>query len=390
MEAAIRRGPHASALSPEAIAHFHAEVQEKVANNQARLLVWDNIKTNPPPQLKISSIAAVPHKSKAFRFILDRSFSLCLSNGNSIPSVNETTTKTAPQGAVDQLGHSLSRLIHAFAKTSSDDKVFMTKWDVKDSFWRLDCQAGEEFNFAYVLPQEPNNKTILVIPMSLQMGWIESLAYFCSASETSRDVADKYCQAPIGSLTPHKFLSYTEGSQSSATLPLVAASTIPFRFLIEVFVDDFMSLAIATSRQQLNHVANGTMMGIHDVFPSNCKDDNDPISTKKMLKQEAQFATRKTLLGFDFDGVDKTIWLEESKRSALLLILKSWIRRGGCRHHGIPFKEFESVTAKVWHAFTAIPTGGGLLSPCNQVLAIKAHHVYLHGNKRLLTAIQDI
>ena len=66
MEAAIARGPHKSALSPEALAHFAEEVREKVAAGQAKLILWDDIKHCPPTQLKISPIAAVPHKSKPF------------------------------------------------------------------------------------------------------------------------------------------------------------------------------------------------------------------------------------------------------------------------------------------------------------------------------------
>ena len=110
------------------------------------------------------------------------------------------TIKMAPAAAVDQLGHSLSRLIHAFAEASIDDKIFMAKWDVKDGFWHLDCANGEELNFAYMLPQPPGMPTKLVIPTSLQMGWIKSPAYFCSASETSRDVSATYSQTELGSL----------------------------------------------------------------------------------------------------------------------------------------------------------------------------------------------
>jgi hypothetical protein len=37
-------------------------------------------------------------------------------------------------------------------KWTMTQKNFMAKWDVKDGFWRLDGQDGEEWNFAYVLP----------------------------------------------------------------------------------------------------------------------------------------------------------------------------------------------------------------------------------------------
>jgi len=68
-------------------------------------------------------------------------------------SVNANTIKTAPKGAIDQLGHTLTRIIHAFAETEDDAKIFMAKWDIKDGFWRMYGQEGQEYNFAYVLPQ---------------------------------------------------------------------------------------------------------------------------------------------------------------------------------------------------------------------------------------------
>ena len=34
----------------------------------------------------------------------------------------------------------------------------------------MDCAEGEEYNFAYVLPQEEEKPVTLVVPTSLQMG----------------------------------------------------------------------------------------------------------------------------------------------------------------------------------------------------------------------------
>jgi hypothetical protein len=166
------------ALSLEAIAHFAAEAAKKVQTQQARLVQWYDIKDNPPKELKISPIAAILHKSKNFCSILDLSFCLCLANGGVHASVNDTTKKTAPAGAIDQIGECLSRIIHPFAEADNGAKIFMTKWDIKDGFWRMDCAAGEEWNFAYVLPQEDGKPITLVVPMSLQMGWVESPPYF--------------------------------------------------------------------------------------------------------------------------------------------------------------------------------------------------------------------
>jgi hypothetical protein len=55
------------ALSVEALEHFKEEALKKVAMGQATIVDWDMIKDDPPPQMKVSPIAAIPHKSKAFR-----------------------------------------------------------------------------------------------------------------------------------------------------------------------------------------------------------------------------------------------------------------------------------------------------------------------------------
>jgi hypothetical protein len=74
---------------------------------QATIVEWDTIKDNPPPQMKVSPIAAIPHKSKPYQSILGLSFSLRLHDGTTLPSVNDSMTKTAPSGTINQLGHSL-------------------------------------------------------------------------------------------------------------------------------------------------------------------------------------------------------------------------------------------------------------------------------------------
>ena len=113
MQAAIDVGPHISAMKPDAMAELQAEVEERVRTGKARVLLWDDIKHDPPKALKISRIAMIPHKSRKFRAILDLSYTVQLED-RTISAVNETTTKTAPQGAMDQMGHTLDRIIYAY------------------------------------------------------------------------------------------------------------------------------------------------------------------------------------------------------------------------------------------------------------------------------------
>ena len=48
MVAAIERGPHASALEEAPMTQLQAEVKEKVKQQQARVVLWEDINTTPP------------------------------------------------------------------------------------------------------------------------------------------------------------------------------------------------------------------------------------------------------------------------------------------------------------------------------------------------------
>jgi hypothetical protein len=293
----------------------------------------------------------------------------------------------APRGAIDQLGHSLSRIIHAFAETEDDARIFMAKWDIKYGFWRMDAEDGSEWNFSHALSQSPGNPCLLVVPTSLQMGWVESPPFFCTASETARDVAQDYCETELGTHPPHKFTHYVIGNHAYEELPETDPTGQPFQYLLQVYIDNFVSLVIPTSRDQLHHVSTGTMTRIHDVFLAGDNNFNDPISEKKLKQLDGEYATTKTILGFEFDGLAKTLLLKDAKRAHLFTILDGWLHSSRTGTLGIPFKEFKSVIAKIWHAFTVIPTGWGLLIPCNKMLQMKPPMVYLHRNAVLLAAV---
>jgi hypothetical protein len=142
----------------------------------------------------------------------------------------------APQIALDQLGHTLSRIIHDFAKADDNAKIYMEKWDVKDGFRRMDCEVRKEYNFAYVLPQDKEKPITLVVPTSLQMGWVESLPYFCAVTETARDIAAEYCNILIGSLPPHKFMHHVVGDIDFDALPATSTSSDACLYDLEVYV----------------------------------------------------------------------------------------------------------------------------------------------------------
>jgi hypothetical protein len=110
-------------------------------------------------------------------------------------------------------------MVHAFVETDPSAKIFMGKWDIKDGFRRMDCAEGEEWNFAYVLSQQEGKPVLLVVPTSLQMGWVESPPYFCAGTETARDVTIEYTETPVGMLPPHKFEKYVIDKEEYVAFP---------------------------------------------------------------------------------------------------------------------------------------------------------------------------
>ena len=384
LDAAVKRGPHQSALVPEARDQHVCEVMEKVARGQARIVDWADLRRNLPPNLKISPIAMVPHSSRKWRAILDLSFMLKFDMG-AVPSVNSTSAELAPRPALDQLGHVLPRLIAAMAEADQNTPLFLAKWDIKDGFWRLMTERGSEFNFAYVLPQEEGKPPKIVIPTPLPMGWTESPPFFCAAAETARDVAQTYAQTEVGTLPAHKFDDYTKTSTEYQALPDNATSNEALLYLIEVFVDDFIGMCVPRSKLELDHVSRAIQHGIHDIFPPDTDDDEDPTSLKKLRKGDGAWALRKDVLGWTFDGDDKTVELEEERVLKLRKDLKDMLRR----RTSIPLDTFQEVAGKLQHASLGVPGGKGLFTPINKQLGREAKWINLTRNRPLRTALSD-
>jgi hypothetical protein len=130
----------------------------KVDEGFARIVPWKVFRAQLPAKLKVSPIAAIPHKSGMFRMILDLSYGFRLEEVDH-PSVNDSTTDTAaPMESMCELGQVLPRIIHAMATTPTDKTPFLfPKLDIKDGFWQMVVPEANEFNFAYVLPQLPGS-----------------------------------------------------------------------------------------------------------------------------------------------------------------------------------------------------------------------------------------
>ena len=88
IEAAVTKGPHSLALEDDAISKIQVKAWGKPAQGFSTIVRWDNIKQNPPSNLKKSPLAMIQHKRRKYRAILNLSFALKVT-GRDLPSVNE-------------------------------------------------------------------------------------------------------------------------------------------------------------------------------------------------------------------------------------------------------------------------------------------------------------
>jgi hypothetical protein len=390
LEAAVARGPHVSALEDDAIAQIQVEAREKEAQGFAKIYLWEDLKKKLPEALKLSPLAMIPHKSRKYRAILDLSFALRL-DGYNLPSVNEATKRCAPEESIDQIGSVLPRIIEALANAPADGgDIMFSKLDIKDGFWRMVCEEGKEWNFAYVLPNHPGEPVEIVVPSALQMGWALSPPFFCAASETARDVAASYVSEAVGTLPKHPLEDWTMPDTTSLpdTSNMNGRQGTAFLQLLEAYVDDFIQLAQTTDPEQLRHCSRAVLHGVHSVFPPpeiTGHSGQDPTSLKKLKEGEGLWEVRKDILGWMMDGATRCIELAEKKQKAILLELTTVLRI----KRGVPFKRMEKLVGKLRHAAIGIPAGKALFGPVNRLMAMKPKQVVWKRCPEVQQSLQD-
>jgi hypothetical protein len=100
------------------------------------------------------------------------------------------------------------------------------------------------------------------------MGWCDSPAYICAASETARDVAETFAAQPEGSLAEHPLEGMLLRPQDWPELEIEQTSDNITK-LLEVYLDDFIQLAQMTDPHKLRHLSRAVLHGIHSVSPPN-------------------------------------------------------------------------------------------------------------------------
>ncbi|KAL7546104.1 hypothetical protein ACHAWF_009437 [Thalassiosira exigua] len=153
----------------------------------------------------------------------------------------------------------------------------------------------------------------------------------------------------------------------------------------EVYVDDFMILAVATAKEQLRHVPAAVMTGIHDIFPPAFLFRSQFPSGKG---QEPVCAPERAPWFRVRRGGTHPVARGGKTRGppAHPQRVDTWGHDWPRRH---PIHDLRLGRPKATPRVHGPPQRQGAAPPCNRVCALQPPVVYLHHNKALLEAIHD-
>ena len=393
---AIEAGPHVSALTPGGIELIWEDIQYQVQAGFVRIVTEEELFQDAPPgELKVSRVAIVPQLNRRDRIILNLSAEVAIQERgrrphrgrtDHHPSVNETTEDAEDQVAVQKLGQSVPALLRFTFEVDCEWELWWQKIDLLDGFWRMVVEGGAEFNFVFQMPPRPGDTgRHYVIPSSLQMGWKNSPAYFCTATDLTRKLIARVLGLTLseGLSVPHPYDEYivpkeVQSAESPGTDVQRGADIV---LELQVFVDDFMNgLGSPRGNPALGAVmlwfGRASMHAIHSVFPPpevlNHRGGKDSISKKKVEKGDATFEREKEMLGKwirGYHGAARTVGLPAAKMEKYVEAIRQALDSPA---HRVSLQAYQKILGKIQYASEVMPAMKGYLTPLNQELKGKA------------------
>ena len=311
-------------------------------------------------------MAVIPQVSCHGRIILDLSFPVYQDLDGIVTitqeSMNDTIVLQAPAEPVKEIGRVLPRLLQYMRDTPAGLHILFCKLDISNGFWRLTVRPQDSFNFAYVLPQKEGEPVRIVVPLAVQMGWVESPSLFCTVTEMARDITQHLVGANV-ILPPHPI----ESQMTFQHVPLRARADVPSK-LLQVYVDDFCYASTeAKDGCHIPWIHRASIHGIHLVFPqpevTGHIDGKQPISKPKLEKGNGDYTSDKEMIGFLFDGIKQTVYLPHAKAAAYIKETHQILRR-----KSVPLKVLQTLVSKLQHASIILPAARGFFTPINAAM----------------------
>lgn len=220
----------------------------------------------------------------------------------------------------------------------------------------------------------------MAILLTLPMGWVHSPLFFTAVTKTAvdfinqalrhpRDLGDCLHYLEMLALNPagedHKGSKEAQMPDSRAITIHQPALTRLVAFS-NVYIDDFISLCQGHPEcyQATTRIFLHTLNCIFGPLDTGDPNRREPVSTKKLLKGDTTWTTRKVILGWMIDTVKRTIELSPHRQECLCLILVS-VSPGQWR---ASTKAWQKLLGELRSMSLAIPRSRGLFSTLQQAL----------------------
>ena len=116
--------------------------------------------------------------------------------------LNQCTYLRTPEEAM-QFGGALGRILYLIRHAHPGwGPILLSKYDIKDGFYRMFLEADDCPRLAVTLPHYGGEEPLVAIPLVCTMGWAESPPTFCAMSETVCDLANALNEQPDAA--PHR------------------------------------------------------------------------------------------------------------------------------------------------------------------------------------------
>ena len=387
LEAARAVGPHQCALSKDSVNLVWEDISYQEAAGFGRVMTEEELfGTVDNSRIKISRVAVVPQVGRRDRIILNLSAKVAVpassrrKRKSSHPSVNETTAPAEDQEGVKALGTVKLSILKFMFETDCTWEIDWHKIDLSDGFWRMIVESGKEYEFVYEMPERQGDTCKhYFVPSALQMGWQNSPAFFCTATEAVRTLTKRVLAVTQdkGILEPHQHekACFPEHTQMDS-IPVGNHSMESSAILMRVFVDDFTNgIAGPPDRPERQAeqlwFSRAVLHSIHAIFPPpkvlHHDGGKDSISEKKLNKGDARFKMEETLIGFIPKGgshQQRTVALPSDKVQKYVEAAQSVLGR-----NFLPQSVYAKVHGKLQYASGVMPCMRGYMTPLNRALS---------------------
>ncbi|KAI2491431.1 adenylate kinase [Fragilaria crotonensis] len=157
-----------------------------------------------------------------------------------------------------------------------------------------------------------------------------------------------------------------------------------------VYVDDYILAAVEDrAGTLLQRTGRAALYTIHGLFPPPARSGHiggkDPISAKKLAAGDARWAHTKELLGFVFNGKDRTVHLTQRKAAGIADDTAKLLKKNRVALH-----KFQSIVGKMRHVTTILPAARGLFTPLNRALRGNPKVISLGAHGEVRAALLDL